>query len=119
MKKCLVAIFTLFIIPNAYAEMKDCKYKLDLFGDEEIYNSFMNNDNYSYNNANGKICFIYNADKSDFKLYRAFELKNGKIVGSIEEVAYSDNLPEWAFYISNRKFFDEICESLDQNFSMV
>lgn len=110
MKKFLIIIFTLLIIPNAYAEIKNCKYKLDMDENEngDVFFSLLTDDNYSHNNANGKICFI----SSDGDI--SFTLKNGKIVGGIEFVFYYyRNQPALEMYLSNYKIFIDILDNID------
>ena len=101
MKKFLIIIWTLLIIPNAYAGIKDCKWTLNTAENEEyegILNSLISDKDYSYNNANGKICFI----RHNGLLEIAFTLKNGKIAGAMEQVFYHDtNKPDTEIYVNN------------------
>ncbi len=101
MRKFLIAIFTLLIIPNAYAEIKNCKWILNTDENTEneiIVYSLISDKNYSYKNANGKICFV----GYDGLLEMSFILKNGKIAGAMEQVIYYEtNKPDTEIYVNN------------------
>lgn len=109
MKKFLIIIWTLLIIPNAYAEIKNCKFILDIDENEEIFESLRDDPNYSYKNANGRICFTTGTSKP----YIAFDLKNGKRTG-IELGLYYGHFG-FEIYLSNYDALDYVFDSSVDN----
>lgn len=112
MKKLLILVFLLitFFSFNAYAEIKDCKYNLDIIKNGNIIDSLFNDKNYSYENNSGKICF---ADGGDGTL--AFSLKNGKLSGPMEFEIISNSKPALYVYASSYTFMGHLANLNSMN----
>ena len=109
MKKIIFSFILLFSF-NAYAEIKDCKYKLKLVENSDVIESLLTNKNYSYKNNSGKICF---ADGGDGTL--AFSLKNGKLSGPMEFEIISNSKPALYVYASSYTFMGHLANLNSMN----
>lgn len=108
MKKIIFSFILLFSF-NAYAEIKDCKYNLDINKNGDIIDSLFNDKNYSYKDANGKLCFT--SEEGIISLI----LKNGKAVGDIEFILYyEDNKPMFQMYFSDYRVLGMIGELVNE-----
>ena len=104
MKKLFLLAFTfvLFFSFNGYAELT-CKDTLDIDENREIFQSLFYDENYSYNNYNGKLCFI---DKDGTGV--SVDMKNGKLGGSMEYEYFEDGKKVLYIYSSSYNFFTSI-----------
>lgn len=103
MKKLFLLAFTfvLFFSFNGYAELT-CKDTLDIDENREIFQSLFSDENYSYNNYNGKLCFIGNDGTV------SVDMKNGKLSGGMEYVYMLDGKKALYIYSSSYTFLTAI-----------
>ena len=101
MKKIVFTLILLFSF-NAYAELT-CRDRLDIDENIEIFQSLFTDKNYSYNNYNGKLCFI---DKDGTGV--SLDMKNGKLSGGMEYVYILDGKKAIYIYSSSYTFFTAI-----------
>lgn len=99
MKKLIFTLILIFSF-NAYAGINNCKYNLDIDNNNEIFTSLLEDKDYNYKNANGKICFSY-----DDSFVFALPLKNGRPIGPLEYELSSEGKKIMYFYISSYHLF--------------
>lgn len=103
MKKLFVFLFALMFSFNAYAEITDCKYTLDMEENIDVFTSLFEDKKYSYKNSNEKICFT---DGQGSMI--AFPLKKGKLANAMEYQLNNNGKPVIYAYASSHKFIEHI-----------
>lgn len=109
MKKIIFVLTILFAL-NAHAGNDECSFTLDIDESNDIMESLLNDNNYSYKNASGKICFI-----SEEGVEVALLLKNGKPLGDIEfTIYYAQNKPMIQMYFSDYRVLNMLGELVNK-----